>query len=126
MEQIVASILYTPDGTKLQSYHHHDYKTHTDRNGKTYMLDGGLDYVRCSAHGDEKLMTITTDSPFTTIRRHFHWGTRGKDGKQPLTWKPLNSLDSDHIEAILDTQSHVPKYLQDIFRRELDFRGIPT
>ena len=52
---ILNSRMRTPDGTILESKHRHDYVTHTDANGKEYMLDGGLDYVRCSANGDEEL-----------------------------------------------------------------------
>lgn len=122
--QMVASIMITPDGTKIQSFHRHDYKTHTDENGKEYMIDGGLSYIRSSMNGDEKYVTVTVDDPFDLIREHFHWGTRGKDGTAPLTWKALMSLDTDHIEAILETQQHIPTYLRNIFQRELDFRGV--
>lgn len=120
--QIVASILITPDGTRLQSYHRHDYKTYTDKNGKHYMIDGGTDYVRRSANGDEQVITITTESPFNEIRENFSWGTRGKDGKQPVQFKPLKLLDTDHIEAILKTQNHIPDWMRDIFQHELEFR----
>lgn len=119
---IVANILITPDGTRLQSYHRHDYKTYTDKNGKSYMIDGGLDYVRRSAHGDEKVVTVTTESPFNEIRENFRWGTRGKDGKQPVQFKPLKELDTDHIVAILETQAQIPDWMRDIFQHELEFR----
>lgn len=119
---IVANILITPDGTRMQSYHRHDYKTYTDKNGKEYMIDGGTDYVRSSANGDEVYMTITNEDSWILIRENFHWGTRGKNGKQPLQWKPLKSLDSEHIEAILDTQDHIPEWMRDIFQHELEFR----
>lgn len=122
MAQIIANILITPDGTRLQSYHRHDYKTYTDKNGKEYMIDGGNDYVRSSANGDEKYITITTADPFQAVRENFHWGTRGKDGKQPLQWKPLMSLDTEHIEAILETQSHISSWIREIFEHELEFR----
>ena len=33
------------------------------------------------------------------------WGTRGKDGNEPLEYKALKDLDIDHLYAIKDTQS---------------------
>ena len=50
---ILSNRMRTPDGTILESKHRHDYVTHLDANGREYMLDGGLDYVRGSANGDE-------------------------------------------------------------------------
>ena len=126
MTQIVANILITPDGTRLQSYHRHDFKTYLDKNGKEYMIDGGNEYVRRSAHGDEVVYTVTTDDSFDDIRANFHWGTRGKDGKQPLTWKPLKSLDTDHIQAILETQFHIPQWARTVFEEELKYRELTT
>ncbi len=43
----VASYMITPDGTLLQSYHVHDYKTYKDSNGEIYMIDGGCEYLLC-------------------------------------------------------------------------------
>ena len=48
MTQLVANRIRTPDGTLLQSYNRHDYKTHIDANGEVYMVDGGLDYSKRS------------------------------------------------------------------------------
>ena len=62
MLDILSSRMRTPDGTILESCYRHDYVTHTDANGKEYMLDGGLDYVRSSANGDEEMLTIYTGS----------------------------------------------------------------
>lgn len=39
MISIISSRLQTPDGTVLHSKHRHDYVTHTDANGKEYMLE---------------------------------------------------------------------------------------
>ena len=43
-KKLILSRIRTPDGTILTSYHQHDYVTHTDKNGETYMLDGGSEY----------------------------------------------------------------------------------
>lgn len=125
-EQIIASALVCPDGTVLQSYHRHDYKTHVDAvTGEEYMIDGGTDYVRSNVNKvGAKYITVTMNDPHTLRREWFHWGTRGRDGKQPLTWKPLKELDTDHIQAILDTQTHIPDYLVGLFTEELEFRNV--
>lgn len=120
--EILASMLITPDGTRLQSFHRHDYKTYTDKNGKEYMLDGGLDYVRCSANGDEKLLTVTTSDPFEIQREHVSWGTRGKDGKQPLKHVPVNELETNHIKVILETQHHIYPRFRKLLETELAYR----
>ena len=44
MSNIIRNAIQTQDGTVLQSFSGHDYKTHVDANGKTYMVDGGLEY----------------------------------------------------------------------------------
>lgn len=50
------------------------------------------------------------------------WGTYGKDGKSPCTYKIISSLDTDHIEIIIETQTHIPDDLKKIFEEELAFR----
>ena len=49
-------------------------------------------------------------------------GTRGKDGRQPLVYKLLKDLDSDHIEAILKTQHQISDFYKEIFKEELKYR----
>jgi len=124
-EKIVANRIRTPDGTILESMHRHDYVTYIDTNGKEYMVDGGLDYMRRVVHGDapyEELSVYSNES-HEKIRNAFRWGTRGKDGKQALTYVPLKDLTTEHIEAILDTQTHIRDYIRQIFLDELSFRG---
>jgi len=121
--QIVANRIKTPDGTILQSYHRHDYKEYTDKNGKEYMVDGGLDYLRRNVHDDApyiELSLMMSDS-FVEIRESFHWGTRGKDGKQPLTWVPLTDMTTDHIFATQDNCKLTP-WLKELFDKELEYR----
>ena len=123
MSHTIASFCITPDGTVLQSYHRHDYKTYTDKNGEEYMIDGGCDYVRHSINKESaEYFTVTTDDTHKMKRKWFHWGTYGKNGDQPLKWKPLQELDKEHIEAILGTQHHIPKHLRELFQDELDYR----
>jgi hypothetical protein len=124
-EKIVANRIRTPDGTILESMHRHDYVTYTDANGKEYMVDGGLDYLRRNVHDDAPYeeLSVHTDDSHMLIREAFKWGTRGKDGKQPLTYVPLKFLTSEHIDAILETQTHISEHVRKIFIDELNFRN---
>ena len=124
--RIVANRIRTPDGTILESMHRHDYVTYTDANGKEYMVDGGLDYLRRNVHDDAPYeeLSVHTDDSHMLIREAFKWGTRGKDGKQPLTYVPLKFLTSEHIDAILETQTHISERIRKLFIGELNFRGI--
>lgn len=127
--QIVLNRIMTPDGTILTSYHRWDYKTYTDKvSGEEYMVDGGLDYLRRNVNKrPAKDLTIYLDNEFEIVRKSMHWGTRGKDGKQELRWKPICQLDSDHIDAILDTQMQIPGWLKELFEKELEYRkGLKT
>jgi hypothetical protein len=50
------------------------------------------------------------------------WGTRGKDGNQPLVMKAMKDLDTDHIKAILKTQTHISEMRRKYFKKELLYR----
>ena len=122
--RIVSNSIRTPDGTILESMHRHDYVTYVDANGKEYMVDGGLDYLRRNVHDDAPYeeLSVHSDDSHMLIREVFKWGTRGKDGRQPLTYVPLKHLTTEHIDAILDTQSHIADYVRKIFIDELNYR----
>ena len=124
--RIVSNRILTPDGTILESMHRHDYVTYEDANGLEYMVDGGLDYLRRNVHDDAPYieLSVYSDSPHDVIREVFKWGTRGKDGRKPLTYVPLKDLTTEHIEAILETQTHIQEFIRNIFLDELNFRKI--
>lgn len=124
--RIVSNRIRTPDGTILESRHRHDYVTYVDKNGKEYMVDGGLEYLRRNVHDDAPYeeLSVYDDAPYALIREAFKWGTRGKGGNQPLTFVPLKDLTSEHIEAILETQTHISERIRKLFIDELTFRGI--
>lgn len=50
------------------------------------------------------------------------WGTRGIKGDQPIIRKKLKDLHTNHINAILITQNHIPVSLRKYFENELDYR----
>ena len=121
--KILSSRMRTPDGTILESKHRHDYVTHTDANGKEYMLDGGRDYVRCSANGDEELLTVTSDDSHSLIREVVNWGTYGKDGDEPLRYVTIAGLNPYHLRAILDThQKRMSPALYKVMQDEVKYR----
>lgn len=125
MTKILSNVIRTPDGTILQSFHTHDYKSHVDANGETYVVDGGRDYFRRSVNTIPAVdLSVTLESPWEDQRDAFKWGTYGKDGKQKLQYKALKDLTTNHIQAILDTQTHIPEWMRTmIFERELSYRS---
>jgi len=122
--KLVKNCLETPDGTMLYSRSRHDYKTYLDANGKTYMIDGGLDYVRCSANGDEIHHCVWDDDPFDKVRKAVEWGTYGINGDQPLRWVRLCDMETDHINAVLKNVRSIGDSYARAFRLELELRAI--
>ena len=120
--RLVCNKMITPDGTILESRNRHDFRTYVDKNGKTYMIDGGLDCVRGSAQGDEKYVSVYDTSPMKEVREHMTWGTYGKDGNQPLSYIKLKDMESDHIRAVLNLKNIYPQF-RTCFERELKHRG---
>lgn len=89
-------------GETLVSYHVHDYKVCGCENET--MVDGGNSYGR---YGGKNLDLVETnylynDAPFEVIREHIFRGSRGKDGKQPLTYIKLSEIDDDYLQALIE------------------------
>ena len=124
MSEILSSRMRTPDGTVLESFSRHDYRTHTDANGKEYMLDGGLDYVRRSAHGDEEVLTLMSDDDHELIRLLLKWGTFGKQGDQPYKQIKIADMTDEHLQACLDTQKDTmrPSFYK-VMQDEMEYRN---
>jgi hypothetical protein len=120
--RILLNRIKTPDGTILTSYNRHNYVEYKDSITKeVLMVDGGTDYLRRNIGTYEEL-SVYDDGSHITRRSAIHWGTRGKDGKQPLVYKLLKDLDSDHIEAILKTQHQISEFYREVFMEELKYR----
>jgi hypothetical protein len=120
--RILLNRIKTPDGTILTSYNRHNYVEYKDTLTKeVLMVDWGTEYLRRKIGTYEELI-VYDDGSHITRRSAVHWGTRGKDGKQPLVYKLLKDLDSDHIEAILKTQHQISDFYREIFKEELKYR----
>jgi hypothetical protein len=120
---ILSNRMRTPDGTILESLHRHHYVTYLDANGKEYMLDGGLDYVRSSANGDEEFLTICSDDPHEVLRDAVKWGTYGKSGDEPLKYVAIADMDPYHLRACLDTQQKTMRPdLYNVMLDEVEYR----
>lgn len=123
MRTLLVNAIITPDGTRLESLHRHDYNSHLDANGETYSIDGGTDYVRTSVNKEPaKYAFVYTDDPHETIREVFKWGTRGKNGDEPLSFKKLSELTNEHIDAIIATQHTLSDEIKRIFYNEITYR----
>ena len=120
--KLIRNALQTPDGTIIESTHRHDYVTHTDANGKEYMVDGGLSYIRRSANGDEIDMSLYNDQPHEVQRDVLTWGTYGIDGDQPLQYITIADMDTGHLEAVVEMGGVCP-VRRKCMQKELEFRN---
>ncbi len=120
--KLIRNAIQTPDGTIIESRSRHDYVTHTDANGKEYMVDGGLDYIRRSANGDEIDMSLYNDQPHEVQRDVLTWGTYGINGDQPLQYKTIADMDTGHLEAVV-AMSGVCSVRRKCMQKELEFRN---
>tara|TARA_R110000868_G_scaffold307038_3_gene568517 strand:+ start:86 stop:493 length:408 start_codon:yes stop_codon:yes gene_type:complete len=104
MREIILNRIKTPDGTILISRHVHDYVEYVDKNGFTYMVDGGNDYLRRNVNEEAPYeeLSLYTDTPFEEIRKHYCRGGRGINGDEPLKWVPLNEMNDGWLQACID------------------------
>lgn len=111
MNNIIQNAVKIIDSDKiiyLKSIHRHDYVCYESPNGY-YSLDGGLDYLKRGYSPESKLIienySLVSNSTFEEKVNKLLWGTRGKNGDEELTFKPLKDLDKEHLGAILETQN---------------------
>ena len=119
--ELIYNAIKTPDGTVLVSRHTHDYVSYKDKNGETYINDGGTDYLKRSVNKEpyEDLALYNTDL-IEKIREIADWGTYGKDGDKELTYKKIKDLSNAHLEAILNDCGN--SIYKGIIKRELNYR----
>lgn len=124
-QKIILNRIQTPDGTVLTSYHVHDYVEHYDTVAKeTYSTDGGTQYLHRTVNKvPATVLDVYDDEPFEVIREALHWGTRGKNGDQPLRWVVLSKMSNEHIENILiNFKTSIPFHYVEFFKQELKYR----
>jgi hypothetical protein len=124
MNTLIRNAIRTPDGTVLESQHRHDYREHTDANGVTYMVDGGLDYIRRSVHVGHppEDLTVYLEDGHDKVREVLTWGTYGKNGDQPLKRVKLSEMSNAHIQACLDTVPNMYPQYRTAMQNELEYR----
>lgn len=123
MNRLIYNAIRTPDGTVLESRHRWDFKDYIDANGCYYMVDGGMDYIRRSATGlyKELSLTIGVDS-HEAIREEVTWGTYGVLGDQPISYVKLKDMSTEHIENCLEDVPNMHPNYREAFENELKYR----
>ena len=118
---LIRNAIQTPDGTILESTHRHDYKEYTDANGKYYMVDGGLSYLRRSVHKDQKDLSLYDNESHEVQASVLKWGTYGINGDQPLSYISISDMDTDHIGNVLG-MGHISSIHRKCMENELKTR----
>ena len=122
--QNAVKIIEDGEVSYLQSFGRHDYMVHTFKDGFTLVLDGGCqgggggDYFRSngplSRPGKCESWFLNSESSFEECCKKMIWGSRGRDGKQPLKYAPFAELELDHLKAILEYSSKLAVGLSDL------------
>ncbi len=121
--RLLRNAMRTPDGTLLESNDRHDYRTHVDKNGEKYMVDGGLDYVRRTINKEPaEDLSLTEDDPHDILRDIPIWGTYGINGDQPRWRISVAEMDKGHLEAVIKIPGIYPQ-IRKLMKDELTYRG---
>lgn len=108
-------------GETLVSRHVHDYKTCECTNEA--MVDGGNEYARYGAVDMNKITKITyvASDPHDLLREFVSWGSYGKNGDQPLTYKKIKDMSDDHLRAVI-VWPRGAQWMKELMKQELDYR----
>lgn len=123
---ILYNAIKTPDGTILESKNRHDFVSHVDKNGETYINDGGKDYFHRSINIiPYEDLSVYDDDSHENRAKYLEWGSNyDKDmNRLPKTvFKPIKDLDTDHIQAILEGNWCKSELYKRTFNEELKRR----
>ena len=124
MRKLVLNRIRTPDGTVLTSKNQHDFRSHRDTiTGELYFTDGGSSYIRRSINiKPYEDLSLYSDDPFEILRENITWSSRGKNGNEPLHYKSVSNMSTNHINAIF-SQYRLADYLKELFEKEISFRN---
>jgi hypothetical protein len=125
--------LYKDDGTieYMVSAHRHDYRTHTWEDGSSVSVDGGNEYIRRGWKLDDDFQldrvyfeefSITQNDSFELLRKKLLWGTRGKNGDEPVKQVCLCDCNSSHLKAIIRTQPQIDLMTESVIKSILTER----
>ncbi len=99
----------------LVSTHVHDFVMHRLQDGREIAVDGGLAYTRrvgdlyaLDEEGKYEEWSMSDDWPLADVAEKLLWGTRGKDGTEPLRWRPIKEFTREHLQAIVDGEHAQP------------------
>ena len=124
MRKLIKNSIRTPDGTVLTSRHVHDYKCYKDTKSlEIYINDGGVEYFKRSVNKEPyEDISLYSDDPFEILRENITWGTYGRNGNEPLHYKSISNMSSNHIKSIL-SQYKLADYLKEVFEKEISYRN---
>ncbi len=121
--QLIQNALITNDDIILISLHRHDFKTHTDKDGQFFLVDGGILYSRRSEATPKEDLTLYEDDPFEMIRLKLLRASFGVNGDEPLKYIRLSEID--YLDALIEyEQTHRPDnfYLK-YYLQEREYRN---
>jgi len=118
---LMFNAIKTPDGTILISRHRHDFVSHLDTlTNKTYAVDGGLSYQRVIGPRDYENLSLYDKDSFEKKREFCEWGKLLENGSHKYI--KIKDLETDHIEAILETQHRMRMDFRELLSKELASR----
>lgn len=112
---LIQNAVYIPeDDVYIKSEHVHDYVAHTFKDGKEIAVDGGLSYARRvgniveleQSNRYQEYCLVSDDKFEGFITDRLLWGSRGKNGDEKLTYRPIKEYalrpdGLEHMKAIL-------------------------
>jgi len=88
--------------------------------------DGGLNYLKRSGESYNYIDASIYSDDHLIIREYLIWGVNYDKNMNRLPdtiFKPIMELESDHIQAILATQTHISELYKTTFEKELKYRN---
>lgn len=88
----------------IRSTHRHD-SVSLEHSSGIYRIDGGHEYFLysfpygcCKEFED---LRLTDSNALKTIKNKLIWGTKGKEGDEPLKYIKIKDMEKEHMEKLL-------------------------